>query len=336
MARLLIIGIRNEADDQGVFEWKPITIKMRLFPADTIDADGVEALLSELLDNNVVCEHTFNGKKYGVVRNFTRYQSPKKPNYAFVLPDKLLTYVGCTVSGTEFYDEKRCSVQNRYGTGGEKSRQREKEKERESDTEKEIVSNVACEDASDDDFPEMPAFLDRRPKPVDDQPPDPQPRGTPVPDPFQQAILDGTALHPEDSSQPAAIARAWDHVRDLADTAKRLGFTPDALKALLAEKRVEMVNKGDPVTSIKFYTTTVERAAQRRNVETAGGGSGGAEANPDQSLQRLMRVRAFASNGLWQQEYGPEPSQDLQDAATAWKSSDPVPELFHVKQEGRS
>jgi hypothetical protein len=30
MARLLLIGIWSEADDRGVFEWKPATLKMRL------------------------------------------------------------------------------------------------------------------------------------------------------------------------------------------------------------------------------------------------------------------------------------------------------------------
>ena len=33
-ARLLALGLRNEADDQGIFEWKPLTLKMRLFAAD--------------------------------------------------------------------------------------------------------------------------------------------------------------------------------------------------------------------------------------------------------------------------------------------------------------
>ena len=45
-ARLLAIALRNEADDQGVFEWKPVTIKIKLFPADNVD---VPALLDELV-----------------------------------------------------------------------------------------------------------------------------------------------------------------------------------------------------------------------------------------------------------------------------------------------
>ncbi len=30
-ARLLAIFVRNEADDHGVFKWKPVTLKMRIF-----------------------------------------------------------------------------------------------------------------------------------------------------------------------------------------------------------------------------------------------------------------------------------------------------------------
>ena len=34
LARLLALGLRNEADDEGVFPWKPVTLRMRLLPAD--------------------------------------------------------------------------------------------------------------------------------------------------------------------------------------------------------------------------------------------------------------------------------------------------------------
>ena len=50
-ARLLIIGLWCEAHDDGVFEWKPLTLKVRLTPADAVD---VAALLDELLRLNFV------------------------------------------------------------------------------------------------------------------------------------------------------------------------------------------------------------------------------------------------------------------------------------------
>lgn len=89
-ARLLIIGIWTEAWDDGVFEWKPISLKARLFPVDNVN---VEALLSELMALNFIREFSFSNRKYGAVRNFRKFQRPKKPNSSDLLPDELRTYV---------------------------------------------------------------------------------------------------------------------------------------------------------------------------------------------------------------------------------------------------
>ena len=51
LARLVALGIRNEADDNGVFEWNPIKLKMRLLPADNCDMDS---LLGELLSTKQI------------------------------------------------------------------------------------------------------------------------------------------------------------------------------------------------------------------------------------------------------------------------------------------
>ena len=83
LARLLAIAIRNEADDNGVFEWKPIAIKMRLLPADDCD---VSALLGELVSTNQVYRFEVNGKKFGAIRNFTTFQKPKTPKYKYPEP----------------------------------------------------------------------------------------------------------------------------------------------------------------------------------------------------------------------------------------------------------
>lgn len=90
-ARLLAIGLRNEADDQGVFEWKPKQLTMNLFPADAIN---IEPLLSELTINNVVTLFEIDGRKYGVIRNFRKYQRPKSPNCIHPLPEQFRKYVG--------------------------------------------------------------------------------------------------------------------------------------------------------------------------------------------------------------------------------------------------
>lgn len=133
MARLLTLAIRNECDDQGVFEWKPLTIKMRLLPADNLD---VADLLRELEENNHVKKFETGGKTYGAVRNFRRFQSPKKPNAIHPLPAEIGSYVGMGPAshGTEAHsvDEigesggsEGVGVRNQWRTGPEHRPQRE-------------------------------------------------------------------------------------------------------------------------------------------------------------------------------------------------------------------
>jgi len=76
-ARLLVIGLRNEADDNGVFEWKPTRLKMRLFPADDVD---VPALLAEAEACNQVRQFEVDGRRYGAIRNFRAFQNPRSPS----------------------------------------------------------------------------------------------------------------------------------------------------------------------------------------------------------------------------------------------------------------
>lgn len=107
LARLLLIGLWTEADDQGVFEWKPIALKMRLLPVD--DAD-VPALLGEMAALNVVRGFEHDGKQYGLIRNFRKYQRPKKPNAVHVLPDEFRKYVGLSDDSSESKPAKETPV----------------------------------------------------------------------------------------------------------------------------------------------------------------------------------------------------------------------------------
>lgn len=90
LARLLALALRNEADDQGVFEWKPTTLKMRLMPADNVD---VGALLAELETHRLVVKFEVAGKVYGAIRNFIQYQRVKKPSKVHPLPAELRKWV---------------------------------------------------------------------------------------------------------------------------------------------------------------------------------------------------------------------------------------------------
>ncbi|MES2602117.1 MAG: hypothetical protein V4602_15045, partial [Pseudomonadota bacterium] len=97
-ARVLLLGIWTEADDQGVFEWKPVTLKMRLMPVDNVD---VATILSELVEANVVARFEQDGKTFGAVRNFCKYQRPKTPKYRPLKSEQIRNYVGSTYPITE-------------------------------------------------------------------------------------------------------------------------------------------------------------------------------------------------------------------------------------------
>ena len=97
-ARLLFLGIGVEADDKGVFEWKPVTLKMRLFPADNID---VASHLAELVDAGVVMSYEMEGRKYGAIRNFRKHQRPKTPNNVHPITPEVGTYVGLGLPPSE-------------------------------------------------------------------------------------------------------------------------------------------------------------------------------------------------------------------------------------------
>lgn len=92
-ARLLIIGLGIEADDKGVFEWKPITIKMRIFPVDNVD---IPELLAELVQAKAIKQYEIDGRKYGAIRNFRLFQRPKTPNDVHPMPDDFRNWVGLT------------------------------------------------------------------------------------------------------------------------------------------------------------------------------------------------------------------------------------------------
>lgn len=114
-ARLLLIGLWTEAFDDGVFEWKPRTIKARIFPADHID---VEELLAELVEGDFIRKEEFDCKPVGLVRNFRTYQRPKKPNSSNMFLPEWGTYVGLSPDSSE-------PVPNQSPTGTEKSPQME-------------------------------------------------------------------------------------------------------------------------------------------------------------------------------------------------------------------
>lgn len=97
-ARWLLMGILTECDDQGAFQWKPATLKARIMPNDSAD---VPALLEELVALNWLKSFEHEGSKFGVVRNFCKFQRPKKPNAVYFVPDQFRTFTGSTRASSE-------------------------------------------------------------------------------------------------------------------------------------------------------------------------------------------------------------------------------------------
>lgn len=102
-AKVFYLGLLTEADDFGAFEWKPVTLKMRLMPAST---SLVEPLLEELRASNKVAKYEHGGRAYGAIRNFCRYQRPKKPKSIYFMPPEFRTYVASSEASTEPIDDE--------------------------------------------------------------------------------------------------------------------------------------------------------------------------------------------------------------------------------------
>ncbi|MDT8871586.1 hypothetical protein RAA17_12140 [Komagataeibacter rhaeticus] len=127
-ARVLLIGIWNHADDGGGFEWKPLTLKMRIFPADAVD---VSVLLDELAGADAITRYEHAGRSYGAVRNFGKWQKPKKPSRFCPMPEQVRKYAHTAHIKTDDEaqesselpkvetEDKDPSVPSQCGTGSE-------------------------------------------------------------------------------------------------------------------------------------------------------------------------------------------------------------------------
>lgn len=91
-ARLLYLGLLVEADCHGVFQWRPVQLKVRLLPMEPFDGPAMTALLQELAQADLVKRYEVGGQAYGVVKGFQKYQRPKNPAYLYPLPDEYRNY----------------------------------------------------------------------------------------------------------------------------------------------------------------------------------------------------------------------------------------------------
>lgn len=125
-AQVFFIGLWTECDDQGAFEWKPIQLRLKL--RGNRDG-GVDCLLDELEAARCICSYEHEGRKYGLVRNFRRFQRPKKPNSVHFIPPELRTFVGLNSDSSEqpprSSEDVSPPVTHQLPTSGEKSPQME-------------------------------------------------------------------------------------------------------------------------------------------------------------------------------------------------------------------
>jgi hypothetical protein len=94
----LLIGLWCDADDCGAFEWKPIMLKARYLAAASVN---VADLLRVLVDLNFVRRFEIDGRSIGVVRNFMKFQRPKKPKLWFASTPESRNYAGSELEPVE-------------------------------------------------------------------------------------------------------------------------------------------------------------------------------------------------------------------------------------------
>ena len=109
LARLLALAVRNVADDNGMFPWKSQELRWQLLPADDCD---VAELLSELESSGQIVRFEADGRAFGMVRNFTRYQSPCMPTFKYPPP------AGETLARFRVHEEYRNALARVAGVGG--------------------------------------------------------------------------------------------------------------------------------------------------------------------------------------------------------------------------
>lgn len=81
LTRLLYIAVWCEADKEGRLVWKPLTFKLRYFPADNCD---IQAMCKELVDAGLVVLY---GTGYAFIPSFSAHQHINPRESASQLPE---------------------------------------------------------------------------------------------------------------------------------------------------------------------------------------------------------------------------------------------------------
>lgn len=99
LARLFLIGLWTEADDFGLFPWKPTRLKMRIFPADDVDP---RALMEELVSARFIVRIERGGEPIGVIKKFRKFQRPQRPTPSAYPVDQEIARIICIDKPEDF------------------------------------------------------------------------------------------------------------------------------------------------------------------------------------------------------------------------------------------
>lgn len=84
-SRLLFIGLWNFADDGGVLPCSEKSLKMKIFPGDSYNANDIRRMLAELSDNSLIALYEVENVSYIKVCGWV-HQKIDKPSFKFPQP----------------------------------------------------------------------------------------------------------------------------------------------------------------------------------------------------------------------------------------------------------
>ena len=107
-ARLLFIGLWTFADDSGIHPASTKRLKMEIFPGDPFTDEEVDALVGELIANDLVRRYSVDGKDFWIVTGWADHQRIDRPNPKYPRPlDDHSTNVRRAVVGRSPPERKR-------------------------------------------------------------------------------------------------------------------------------------------------------------------------------------------------------------------------------------
>ena len=86
LARLFYVSLWCEADRDGRISWRPVTLKQRYLPADSV---SIDALAGELISSGLVILYEIEGKTYAEIPSFKNHQVINNRESESILPARV-------------------------------------------------------------------------------------------------------------------------------------------------------------------------------------------------------------------------------------------------------